>query len=58
MTRMKNLKVIQMVKMTIKKNKKVKNEIESQKTPFRTSPGWATYLTKSRDKLQVPLKQP
>ena len=56
MTRMKNLKVIQMVKMTIKKNKKVKNEIESQKTLFRTSPGWETFLTKSRDKLQVPLK--
>lgn len=56
MTIMKNRKVIQMVKMTIKKNRKVKNEFESQKISFRTSPGWAIYLAKYRDRLLVPLK--
>ena len=56
MKRMKIPKVTQMVKMTMKKDRRVKNEIESPRMPFRTSAGWATYLTKSRDRQPVPLK--
>ena len=56
MKRMKNPKVTQMVKMRMKIDRRVKNGIESPKTPFRTSLGWAIYLTRSRDRLRVPVK--